>query len=77
MMCLIVIVVVVWKGIHSSSDTNRTEVEGLSFYYPRLLYCPDEMLALMLLSQHRVLLCKTVWPRFLWGAREVGHAIRT
>ena len=51
------------KGIHSRSDTNRTGAEGLSFYYPRLLYCPDQMLAVMLLSQHRVSSSKTVRPR--------------
>ena len=42
------------KGIHSRSDTNRTGAEGLSFYYPRLLHCLDQMLAVMSLSQHRV-----------------------
>ena len=30
------VVIVIWKGIHSRSDTNRTGAEGLSFYYPRL-----------------------------------------
>ena len=40
------------KGIHSRSDTNRTGAEGLSFYYPRLLHCLDQMLAVVLLSQH-------------------------
>ena len=40
------------KGIHSGSDTNRTGAEGLSFYYPRLLHCLDQMLAVMSLSQH-------------------------
>ena len=37
------------KGIHSRPDTNRTGAEGLSFYYPRLLHCLDQMLAVMLL----------------------------
>ena len=32
--------VVAWKGIHAGSDTNRIGAEGLSFYYPRLLYYP-------------------------------------
>ena len=50
----VVVVVVVWKGIHSRPDTNRTGAEGLSFYYPKLLYGPDKMLAVILLSQHRV-----------------------
>ena len=36
-------VVVVWKGIHSRSDTNRTGAEGLSFYYPRLLHCLNQI----------------------------------
>ena len=48
------------KGIHSRSDTNRTGAEGLSFCYPRLLYCLNQMLAVMLLSQHRVSSSKTV-----------------
>ena len=41
-------IVIVWKGIHSRSDTNRTGAKGLSLYYPRLLYCLDQMLAVML-----------------------------
>ena len=40
------------KGIHSRSDTNRTGDEGLSFYYPRLLHCLNQMLAVVLLNQH-------------------------
>ena len=42
----------VWEGIHSRSDTNRTGAKGLSFYYPRLLYCLDQMLAMMLVYGH-------------------------
>ena len=38
------------KGIHSRSDTNRTGAEGLSFYYPRLLHCLDQMLTMMSLN---------------------------
>ena len=57
------------KGIHSRPDTNRTGAEGLSFYYPRLLHCLDQMLAAMLLSQHRVSSSKTVRPRAPCGAR--------
>ena len=57
---LVVVVVVVWKGIHSRSDTNRTGAKSLSFYYPRILHCPDQMLAVMLLSQHRVISSKIV-----------------
>ena len=63
------------KGIHSRSDTNRTGAEGLSFYYPRLLYCLDQMLAVMSLSQHRVSSSKTVRPRAPCGARCIGHAV--
>ena len=65
------------KGIHSRSDTNRTGSEGLSFYYPRLLHCLDQMLAVVLLNQHRVSSSKTVRPRSPCGARCIGHAIST
>ena len=65
------------KGIHSRSDTNRTGAEGLTFYYPRLLYCLDQMLAVMSLSQHRVSSSKTVRPRAPCGARCIGHAVST
>ena len=71
------LVVVIWKSIHSRSDTNRTGAEGLFFYYPRLLYCPDQMLAVMLLSQHRVSSSKTVKPCAPCGAQYMVHAIRT
>ena len=72
-----IVVVVVWKGIHSRSNTNRTGPESLSFYYPRLLYRQDQMLAVMLLSQHRVSSSKTVRPRAPYGARCMGHAVRS
>ena len=65
------------KGIHSRSDTNRTEAEGLSFYYPRLLHCLDQMLAVMSLSQHRVSSFKTVRPRAPCRARCIGHTVST
>ena len=65
------------KGIHSRSDTNRTGVEGLSFYYPRLLHCLDHMLAVMSLSQHRVSSSKTVRPRAPCGTRCIGHTVST
>ena len=70
-------IVVVWKGIHFRSDTNRTGAEGLSFYYPRLLNYLNQMLAVVLLSQHRVLSSKTVRPRAPCGARCIEHAIST
>ena len=63
------------KGIHYRSDTNRTGAEGLSFYYPRLLHCLNQMLAVMSLSQHRVSSSKTVRPRTPCGARCIGHAV--
>ena len=62
------------KEIHSRSDTNRTGATGLSFYYPRLLHCLDQMLVVMSLSQHRVSSFKTVRPRAPCGARCIGHA---
>ena len=65
------------KGIHSRPDINRTGAEGLSFYYPRLLHCLDQMLAVMSLSQHRVSSSKTVRPRAPCGARCIGHAVST
>ena len=65
------------KGIHSRPDTNRTGAEGLSFYYPRLLHCLDQMLAVMSLSQHRVSSSKTVRPRAPCGARCIGHTVST
>ena len=65
------------KGIHSRPDTNRTGAEGLSFYYPRLLHCLDQMLAVVLLSQHRVSSSKTVRPRAPCGARCMGHIVST
>ena len=61
----------------SRSDTNRTGAEGLPFYYPRLLYCLDQKLAVMSLSQHRVSSSKTVRPRAPCGARCIGHAVST
>ena len=65
------------KGIHSRPDTNRTGAEGLSFYYPRLLHCLNQMLAVMLLSQYRVSSSKTVRPRAPCGARCIEHAVST
>ena len=65
------------KGIHYRSDTNRTGDESLSFYYPRLLNCLNQMLAVMLLSQHRVSSSKTVRPRAPCGVRCIGHAVST
>ena len=65
------------KGFHFRSDTNRTGAEGLSFYYPWLLHCWNQMLAVVLLSQHRVLTFKTVRPCAPCGAQCIGHAVGT
>ena len=65
------------KGIHSRSDANRTGAEGLFFYYSRLLHCLNQMLAVVLLSHHRVSSSKTVRSRAPCGARCIGHAVRT
>ena len=51
--------------------------EGLSFYYPRLLHCLNQMLAVVLLSQHRVSSSKIVRPRAPCGARCIGYAVST
>ena len=45
--------------------------------YPRLLQCLDQMLPVMLLSQHRVSSSKTVRPCAQCGARCIGHAVST
>ena len=73
----LIVIVVVWKDIQSRSDTNSNGAECLSFYYPRLLCCPDQMLAVMMFSQHRVSSSKIVRPRAPCGSRCMGHAIRT
>ena len=69
-------IVIVWKGIHSRSDTNtRTGAKGLSFYYPRLLHCLNQRLAVVLLSQHQVSSSKTIRPHAPCGAQCIGHAV--
>ena len=65
------------KGIHSRSDTNRTGAKGLSFYYPRLLNCLNQMLAVVLLRQHRVSSSKTIRPCAPCDARCIEHTVRT
>ena len=50
---------------------------GFILLLTRLLYSPDQMLAVMVLSQHRVLSFKTVRPCTPCGVRCMGHAIRT
>ena len=72
-----VVVIIIWKGIHSRSDTNRTGAEILSFYYHRLLNCLDQMLAVMLLSQYQLSSSKTVRPCASCGAQCIEHVVRT
>ena len=71
------VVVVVRKGIHSGLNSNITGAEGLFFLYLRLLYRSDQILAVMMLSQHQVSSIKIVRPRAPCGARRMGHAIKT
>ena len=73
-----------WSSSSSSFEGYPLQVrhkqdwdEGLFFYYPRLLHCLDQMLAVMSLSQHRVSSSKTVRPRAPCGARCIGHAVGT
>ena len=66
-----------FEGYPLQVRQNRTGTEGLSFYYPRLLHCPNQMLAVVLLTQHRVSSFKTVRPRAPCGARCIGHAVST
>ena len=68
---------VVWKGIHSRSDTNKTGAKSLSFQYAKILHCRDQMLSVTLFSQHQVCSLKTVRPRTPCGARCMGHDIKT
>ena len=61
----------------------RFLIDGLSYfiisllYDPRLLHCLNQMLAVVLLSQHRVSSSKTIRPRAPCGAQCIGHAVRT
>ena len=50
---------------------------GFILLLPQAALLPDQMLAVMLLSQHRVSSSKTVRTRAPYGARSMEHAIRT
>ena len=76
-LCVDVVVVVVWRAFTPGQTQTELGPRGLSFYYPRLLHCLDEMLAVMLLSQHRVSSSKTVRPRAPCGARCIRHTVST
>ena len=65
------------EGHPPRSVTKMIGPEGSSFYYLRMLYCMDQMQAVMLLSQHRVSSSKTVRPCATCVARYMGHATRT
>ena len=70
------VVVVVWRHplqVRHKQDWGRRFI----FYYPRLLHCLNQMLAVVLLSQYRVSSSKTVRPRAPCGARCIGHAVST
>ena len=59
--------------VRNKQDWGR----GFILLLPRLLYCLDQMLAVMLLSQHRVSSSKTVRPLAPCSIRCIGHAVRT
>ena len=50
---------------------------GFILLLPQAAVLPDQMFAVMLISQHRVSSFKTVKPRAPCGTRCIGHAIRT
>ena len=50
---------------------------GFILLLPQTVALPQSVLAVVLLSQHRVSLSKTVRPRAPCGARCIGHAVRT
>ena len=62
--------------ILSSVLLNRISIL-LFFYYPKLLHCLNQMLAVVLVSQDRVSSSKTVRPHAPCGARCIVHAIST
>ena len=76
-------------SIHQSSSSSSFEGHplqvghkqdwgrGFILLLPRLLHCLNQMLAVVLLSQHRVSSSKTVRPRAPCGARCIGHAVST
>ena len=64
-----ILLLVDWSGTkaHSRPEQIKARAEGLSFYHPGLLRCPDQMLAVLVLSQHRVASSKTCRPRVPLG----------
>ena len=66
------------KGMHPLQVRYKQDW-GRRFilYYPRLLHCLNQMLAVVLLNQHRVSSSKTVRPRAPCGAQCIGHVVST
>ena len=63
--------------IHFTSDTYQNRIEDLSVCHTKLLYCPNPMLPVIVLSQHWVSPFKLVRPRAPCGARCMRHTVRT
>ena len=70
---VLVVVVVCRVSMIQVTHKKRMGTQGLSFYHPSLLCCPDQMLAVIELSQHLVSSSKTVRPIILRGARCMVH----
>ena len=64
-------------GKASTPDQSQTELgpRVYFFYYLRLLCCLDQMLLVMVLSQHWVLSSRAIRPLAPCGAQCMGHAI--
>ena len=71
------VVVVVWSGTQTQFGPSqiKARAEGLSFYHPGLLSYPDEMLAVVVLSQHRVSSSKASRPRVPFGTSCMRHGM--
>ena len=54
-------------------QSSKPRAEGSSFYHPKPLDCPGQMLTAREFSQHLVSSSKTVRPNIPRGARCVGH----
>ena len=64
----------VWQGIYDPGQTRQKDGDrGFILLHLNRMCCPDQMLAVMELSQHRVSSSKTVRPVILRGARCRGH----
>ena len=70
------LVVVVWKGIHSRSDTNNW-VRGFILLLPQTAVLPGSDAGSGVVKLASSFAFKTVRPRAPCGARCIGHAVRT